>query len=67
MEIITLNYAMEMIKNYINNWRTFLRILWFLDNLIHVFGIMLKDECSGSMKIILGNSYDKILPQYHIF
>ena len=62
-----LGHGNDEYKNYISACRTFLRLLWFLEYLTDVFDTMLKDDGSGAMKTILGNSYDKILPQYHIF
>ena len=54
-------------KNYISACRTFLRLLWFLEYLIDVFEHVIKDDGSGPIKTILGNSYDKILAPHHTF
>jgi len=60
-------YGRGVYKNYISACRTFLRLLWFLEYLIDVFDSMLKDDGSGAMKTILGNSYDKVLAPHHPF
>ena len=54
-------------KDYISACRTFLRLLWFLEYLIDVFENVLKDDGSGPIKTILGNSYNKILAPHHTF
>ena len=54
-------------KDYISACRTFLRLLWFLEYLIDVFEHVIKDDGSGPIKTILGNSYDKILAPHHTF
>jgi hypothetical protein len=62
-----LGHGNDEYKNYISACRTFLRLLWFLEYLTDVFDTMLKDDGSGAMKTILGNSYDKILAPHHTF
>ena len=54
-------------KDYISACRTFLRLMWFLEYLTDVFECMLKDNGTGAMKKILGNSYDKVLAPRHTF
>ena len=41
--------------------------MWFLEYLTDVFECMLKDNGTGAMKKILGNSYDKVLAPRHTF
>ena len=62
-----LGHGNDEYKNYISACRTFLRLLWFLEYLTDVFDTMLKDDGSGAMKTILGNSYNKILAPHHTF
>jgi len=64
---VQLGHGNDEYKNYISACRTFLRLLWFLEYLTDVFDTMLKDDGSGAMKTILGNSYDKILAPHHTF
>ena len=54
-------------SNYISACRTFLRLLWFLEYLLDIFECVLKDDGSGAIKTILGNSYDKVLAPRHSF
>ena len=62
-----LGHGNDQYKDYISACRTFLRLLWFLEYLIDVFECMLKDNGTGPIKKILGDSYDKILSPHHTF
>jgi hypothetical protein len=62
-----LGHGKDEYKEYISACRTFLRLLWFLEYLIDVFECMLKDNGTGAIKKILGNSYDKVLAPHHTF
>ena len=54
-------------KNYKSACRTFLRLLWFFEYLTDVFENVIKDDGSGPIKKILGDSYDKVLASHHSF
>ena len=54
-------------KNYKSACRTFLRLLWFFEYLTDVFENVIKDDGSGPIKKILGDSYDKVLAPHHSF
>ena len=54
-------------KNYKSACRTFLRLLWFFEYLTDVFENVLKDDGTGPIKKILGDSYDKVLAPHHSF
>ena len=54
-------------KNYNSACRTFLRLLWFFEYLTDVFENVLKDDGTGPIKKILGDSYDKVLAPHHSF
>ena len=62
-----LGHGKDNYKDYISACRTFLRLLWFLEYLIDVFESVIKDDGSGPIKEILGNSYDKVLAPHHSF
>ena len=62
-----LGHGKDQYKDYISACRTFLRLLWFLEYLIDVFECMLKDNGTGPIKKILGDSYNKILSPHHTF
>ena len=62
-----LGHGNDEYKTYISACRTFLRLLWFLEYLIDVFENVLKDDGTGPIKTILGNSYDKVLAPHHSF
>ena len=62
-----LGHGNDEYKDYISACRTFLRLLWFLEYLTDVFENVLKDDGTGAIKKILGNSYDKILAPHHTF
>lgn len=51
-------------KKYISGTRTFLRLLWFMEFLIHIFRKLLT-ETDLSMKDILKNSYEEVLAPRH--
>ena len=54
-------------KDYKSACRTFLRLLWFFEYLTDVFENVIKDDGSGPIKKILGDSYDKVLAPHHSF
>ena len=54
-------------SKYVSATRTFLRLLWFLEYLTDVFENVIKDDGTGAIKTILGNSYDKVLAPHHGF
>ena len=54
-------------KNYNSACRTFLRLLWFFEYLTDVFENVIKDDGTGPIKKILGDSYDKVLAPHHSF
>ena len=62
-----LGHGSDEYKDYISACRTFLRLLWFLEYLIDVFETMLKDDGTGAIKKILGDSYNKVLAPHHTF
>ena len=62
-----LGHGNDQYKDYISACRTYLRLLWFLEYLIDVFESVLKDNGTGAIKKILGNSYDKVLAPHHPF
>ena len=62
-----LGHGNDKYKNYISACRTFLRLLWFLEYLMDIFESVLKDDGTGPIKTILGNSYDKVLAPHHTF
>lgn len=51
-------------KDYISGSRTFLRLLWFLEFLIHILKQLPCDD-KGSLKEILKNSYYEVLAPRH--
>ena len=63
----SLGHGSDEYKNYISACRTFLRLLWFLEYLIDAFESILKDNGTGPIKKILGDSYNKILAPHHTF
>ena len=60
-------HGYDQYSNYTSACRTFLRLLWFLEYLIDIFETCLKDDGTGSVKKILGDSYDKVLAPRHTF
>ena len=62
-----LGHGKDEYKDYTSACRTFLRLLWFLEYLIDIFENVLKDDGTGAIKTILGNSYDKVLAPHHTF
>ena len=62
-----LGHGDDEYKDYVSACRTFLRLLWFLEYLIDIFENVLKDDGTGAIKTILGNSYDKVLAPHHTF
>ena len=62
-----LGHGYDEYKNYISACRTFLRLLWFMEYLIDVFETVLKDDGTGPIKNILGDSYNKVLAPHHSF
>ena len=63
----SLGHRNDEYSKYVSGSRTFLRLLWFLEYLTDVFESVLKDDGTGSLKKVLGNSYDKILSPRHNF
>lgn len=53
-------------KKYVSGTRTFLRLLWFMEFLIHIFKKLLT-ETTLSMKEILKNSYEEVLAPRHLW
>ena len=51
-------------KDYTSGARTFLRLLWFMEYLIHIFKQLSNDE-QGSMKEILRKAYNEVLAPRH--
>ena len=51
-------------KDYTSGARTFLRLLWFMEYLIHIFK-QLSNEEPGSLKDILKKAYDEVLAPRH--
>ena len=62
-----LGHGSDEYKDYTSACRTFLRLLWFFEYLIDIFENVLKDDGSGAIKTILGDSYDKVLAPHHTF
>ena len=62
-----LGHGDDEYKDYVSACRTFLRLLWFLEYLTDIFENVLKDDGTGAIKTILGNSYDKVLAPHHTF
>ena len=62
-----LGHGDDQYKDYVSACRTFLRLLWFLEYLTDVFENVLKNDGTGAIKTILGDSYDKVLAPHHTF
>ena len=63
----SLGHGKDQYSKYVSAYRTFLRLLWFLEYLIDIFENMLKDDGKDPVKKILGNSFNKVLAPRHIF
>ena len=63
----SLGHKKDEYAQYISASRTFLRLLWFLEYLTDVFENVLKDDGTGAIKKILGDSYDRVLSPHHSF
>ena len=59
-----LGHKKDEYSKYVSGARTFLRLLWFMEFLIHIFKKLLVDDKS-SLKEILKSSYNEVLAPRH--
>ena len=60
-----LGFGQGPYKKYTSCSRIFLRLLWFMEYLVTIFGKILKDNGNSGIKGILGSSYDEVLAPHH--